>query len=153
MNCELMDYLSLFPAASRERPRFMALAEAVLRQAADLMTLAAALQPGYSFARAEGIQLDCEAEALGLKRADSGTDASDEAFRRYVLAKLALWTWDGTNETVPAVLEAACPGSILTDNGDGTVTVSGGSVLPIPAGIGKTIQNSECRIQNQVAGA
>ena len=153
MNCELSDYLSLFPASSRERPRFMALAEAVLRQAADLMTLAAALQPGYSFARAEGIQLDCEAEALGLKRAGSGTDVSDEAFRRYVLAKLALWTWDGTNETVPAVLEAASPGSILTDNGDGTVTVSGGDVFPIPVGIGKTMQNSEFRIQNQVAGA
>ena len=107
----------------------------------DLMTLAAALQPGYSFSRAEGIQLDSMAEASGLKRADLGTDVPDEAFRRYVLAKLALWTWDGTNETVPAVLEAASPGSILTDNGDGTVMVNGGSVLPIPAGIGKTINN------------
>ena len=148
-----MDWLSLFPGASRDKPRLMALAGAVLRQAEDLVSVIEALQPAFSFAAAEGIQLDCEAEALGLKRADSGTDVSDEAFRRYVLAKLALWTWDGTNETVPAVLEAACPGSILTDNGDGTVTVSGGSVLPIPAGIGKTIQDSECRIQNQVAGA
>ena len=142
MKCELSDYLSLFPASSRERPRFMALAEAVLRQAADLMTLAAALQPGYSFACAEGIQLDSMAEASGLKRANLGTDVPDEAFRWYVLAKLALWTWDGTNETVPAVLEAASPGSILTDNGDGTVMVNGGSVLPIPAGIGKTILRS-----------
>lgn len=142
MNCELSDYLSLFPASSRERPRFMALAEAVLRQAADLMTLAAALQPGYSFACAEGIQLDSMAEASGLKRANLGTDVPDEAFRWYVLAKLALWTWDGTNETVPAVLEAASPGSILTDNGDGTVMVNGGSILPIPAGIGKTILRS-----------
>ena len=138
----MSDYLSLFPASSRERPRFMALAEAVLRQAADLMTLAAALQPGYSFSRAKGIQLDSMAEASGLKRADLGTDVPDEAFRRYVLAKLDLWTWDGTNETVPAVLEAASPGSSLTDNGDGTVTVNGGSVLPIPAGIGKTILRS-----------
>lgn len=138
----MSDYLSLFPASSRERPRFMALAEAVLRQAADLMTLAAALQPGYSFACAEGIQLDSMAEASGLKRANLGTDVPDEAFRWYVLAKLALWTWDGTNETVPAVLEAASPGSILTDNGDGTVMVNGGSVLPIPAGIGKTILRS-----------
>lgn len=138
----MSDYLSLFPASSRERPRFMALAEAVLRQAADLMTLAAALQPGYSFACAEGIQLDSMAEASGLKRANLGTDVPDEAFRWYVLAKLALWTWDGTNETVPAVLEAASPGSILTDNGDGTVMVNGGSILPIPAGIGKTILRS-----------
>ena len=143
MNCELSDYLSLFPASSRERPRFMALAEAVLRQAADLMTLAAALQPGYSFACAEGIQLDSMAEASGLKRADLGTDVPDEAFRRYVLAKLALWTWDGINDTVPAVLEAASPGSILTDNGDGTVTINPGGTLPmgvkelfpVPAGV------------------
>ena len=138
----MSDYLSLFPASSRERPRFMALAEAVLRQAADLMTLAAAQQPGYSFSLAEGIQLDSMAEASGLKRANLGTDVPDEAFRWYVLAKLALWTWDGTNETVPAVLEAASPGSILTDNGDGTVMVNGGSILPIPAGIGKTILRS-----------
>ena len=153
MNYELNSFLSLFPGATREKPRFMALAAAVLRQAADLAALTEEMQSGFSFAGAEGKQLDDLAAAVGLARADLGTEVPDESFRRYLLAKLALWTWDGTNETVPAVLEAACPGSILTDNGDGTVTVSGGSVLPIPAGIGKTIQNSECRIQNQVAGA
>ena len=112
MNPELRHYLSLFPGASRDRPRFMALAEAVLRQAADL-----------------------------------GTGIPDETFRRYLLAKLALWTWDGTNETVPDVLAAALPGCTQTDNGDGTVTVTGtgtlpaGSVFPVPAGI-RIIHNS-----------
>ena len=134
-----MDWLSLFPGASRDRPRFMALAEAVLRQAGDLANLAAQLQPGFSFARAEGRQLDQLAEAVGLSRADIGTDVPDETFRQYLLAKLALWTWDGTNKTVPEVLAAALPGSTQTDNGDGTVTVPGAMmaerVFPVPAGI------------------
>lgn len=140
-----MEWLSLFPGASRDKPRFMALAEAVLRQAADLMTLTAQLQPGFSFAGAEGGQLDQLAGAIGLNRSDIGTDVPDETFRKYLLAKLALWTWDGTNKTVPEVLGIALPGSTQTDNGDGTVTVSmAGSlpveareVFPIPAGIGR----------------
>ena len=46
-----MEWLSLFPGASRDRPRFMALAEAVLRQAEDLASLTAQLQPGFSLGR------------------------------------------------------------------------------------------------------
>ena len=141
MNDLLLSWLSLFPGASRDRPRFMALAEAVLRQATDLITLTNHLQSGFSFAHAEGVQLDQAAESVGLKRMDCGPDVTDEDYRRYVLAKLALWTWDGTNENVPAVLAAALPGSIQTDNGDGTVTVTAegpipsGTALPVPAGI------------------
>ena len=130
---QLSDYLSLFPGASREKPRFMALAEAVLSQAMDLVPLSASLQSGYSFASAEGIQLDAIAEALSLKR-DPGS--TDEAFRQYLLDKLLLWTWDGTNEGVPAILPQ---GVAESDNGNGTVTVSPSStrmdVLPVPAGI------------------
>ena len=111
----------------------MALSEAVLSQAMDLIPLIASLQSGYSFASAEGVQLDAIAEALGLKR-DSGM--SDADFRQYLLDKLLLWTWDGTNEGVPAVLPE---GVTESDNGDGTVTVSPSGtrtdVLPIPAGI------------------
>ena len=68
-----------------------------------------------------------------------GTDMPDETFRQYLLAKLALWTWDGTNKTVPEVLGIALPGSTQTDNGDGTVSISGAMmterVYPVPAGI------------------
>ncbi len=139
-----MEWLSLFPGASRDRPRFMALAEAVLRQVSDLAALTAQMQAGFSFARAEGIQLDQIAAAIGLNRSDIGTDVPDETFRQYLLAKLALWTWDGTNKTVPGVLGIALPGSTQTDNGDGTVSISGAMmterVYPVPAGI-KTIQN------------
>ena len=113
----------------------MALAEAVLSQALDLAALTASLQPGFSVNGAEGIQLDAVAEVLGLRR-ESGM--TDEAFRQYLLAKLALWTWDGTNQSVPAVL-AAQPDITQTDNGDLTVTVTPAGtdkdLLPLPAGI------------------
>ncbi len=132
----LSDYLSLFPGATRDKERFMALAEAVLRQAADLASLTAQLQSGLSFTSAEGQQLDDLAAAAGLRRSD--TDANDpvpdEIFRQYLLAKLALWTWDGTNEGVPGVLSIAMPGSRQTDNMDGTVTVSPAGSLPAEAG-------------------
>ncbi len=130
---ELNDYLALFPGASREKERFMALAEAVLRQAVDLMNLVEMIQPGYSFASAEGKQLDGIAEAVGLARENGMTD---EAFRQYALQKLKLWNWDGTNEGVSDVLPA---GATETDNGNGTVTVSPAgtdpALVPVPAGV------------------
>ena len=138
----LTDYLALFPGATREKARFMALAEAVLRQAADLMTLTEQLQSGFSFAAAEGKRLDDIASAVGLAR--PGPDCTDEDFRTYLLAKLALWTWDGTNATVPEVLARTLPEVSLADNSDGTVTVTGEApdeLLPVPAGI-RTIHNS-----------
>ena len=111
----------------------MALAEAVLRQAVDLMNLVELIQPGYSFASAEGKQMDGIAEATGLER---GNGMTDEAFRQYALQKLKLWAWDGTNEGVTDVLPE---GVTETDNGNGTVTVSpagtGQDLLPIPAGV------------------
>ena len=139
---ELADYLALFPGATREKARFMALAEAVLRQAADLTALTGQLQSGFSFAAAEGKQLDDIAAAVGLAR--PGPDCPDGDFRAYLLAKLALWSWDGTNETVPEVLARALPGVSLADNSDGTVTVTGDApdeLLPVPAGI-SVIHNS-----------
>ncbi len=131
MNIE--QYLGLFPGASREKPRFMALAEAVLQQVVDLMALIESIQSGFSFATAEGEQLDAIAESVGLSREYGMTD---EAFRAYLLQKLKLWTWDGTNVSVPAVLPA---GVTETDNLDGTVTVSPAGttqdLLPVPAGV------------------
>ncbi len=131
---ELNDYLALFPGASREKERFMALAQAVLRQAVDLMNLVEMIQPGYTFASAEGKQLDGIAEAVGLARENGMTD---EAFRQYALQKLKLWAWDGTNEGVSDVLPQ---GVTETDNGNGTVTVSPAGtqkeLLPVPAGVG-----------------
>ena len=129
----LSDYLSLFPGSTREKARFMALTEAVLRQCTDLQALAAEMQSGFSFAAAEGVQLDEIAEAEGLSR-ESGM--TDDAFRAYLLQKLKLWTWDGTNAGVPAVLPE---GATEYDNGDQTVTISPAGtrqdLLPVPVGI------------------
>ena len=137
----LSDYLALFPGASRGKTRFMALAEAVLRQVMDLQAVIASMNSAFSFSEAEGKQLDLLAESVGLSRADTAAGAicTDEQFRRFLTAKLALWGWDGTNEGVPAVLEAGLPGSTETDNGNGTVTVNPAGMdpglVPVPAGV------------------
>ena len=69
----------------------------------------------------------------------AAADPSDENYRACLKAKLALWRWDGTNETVTEMLDEAFPGKGITlqDNGDMTVTVEHAdyeSLLPIPAG-------------------
>lgn len=132
---QLSDYLNLFPGASREKARFMALAEALLSQATDLQSLVEEIRAGYAVGQAEGKQLDAFAESVGFRR-ETGT--ADEAFRQFLLAKLALWTWDGTNEKAPAALSAQ-PGVTVTDHSNGTVSVSPAGtdpeLVPVPAGI------------------
>ena len=119
-------------------PRFSALAQAVLRQAEDLQALVPQLESGFSFAAAEGIQLDALGESVSLPRQEGW---NDETYRAVLLRKLKRCRWDGTNETVPAVLAAALPGSTQYDNQDGTVTAGTDTALPpeklfpYPAGI------------------
>ncbi len=131
----MTDYLALFPGASREKARFMALAEAALAQVTDLQSVVEEIRAGYAAGQAEGNQLDAFAESVGLRRE---TGAADETFRQYLLNKLTLWTWDGTNEKVPAALSAQ-PGVTVTDNGNGTVTISPAGtnpeLVPVPAGV------------------
>ena len=96
---DLNTYIFLFPGATREKPRFMALAQAVLAQAADLLALVLSLPEAYSLGLAVGRQLDCLAAALVLTRAGSpqGAAATDAQFRTFIQEKLALWRTDGTN--------------------------------------------------------
>ena len=142
----LYGYLSLFPGASREKDRFMALAEAVLRQVTDLIPVTLGALSNYSFLTAEGEALDQLAAVFGLGRVDtaSGIACTDADFRAYLLAKLALWTWDGTDRDVPTVLARAGITKSQTDRMDGTVGISlSGTmpraearlVFPYPAGI------------------
>ena len=121
-----MNYISLFPGSSREKPKFMALAAAVLRQAADLITLAQNIVPGFSVGSAVGVQLDDIGSSFGIPRQEGW---SDSTYRNVLLRKLKRNTWNGTNETAPQYLE---PGESLVDNGDGTVTVQAPG-LPLPA--------------------
>ena len=134
----LQDYLSLFPGSSREKARFMALAQAVLQQVADLQAVVGQMPAAFSVEEAEGVQLDAIAEVLGLRRSDLGENVQDGALRQYVLSKLALWRWDGTNGTAQAVLSESLPGRRETDNQDGTVTVSPAGrkdLVPVSAGV------------------
>ena len=121
-----MDYLSLFPGSSREKPKFMALAAAVLRQATDLITLVRNIAPGFSVGSAVGAQLDAVGLSCGILRQEGWSDAT---YRTVLLRKLKRNTWDGTDETVSQYLVA---GESLVDNGDGTVTVQAQG-LPLPA--------------------
>ena len=110
-------YLNLFPPHTREKPRFMALAEAVLTQVTDLIILVTELFPAARLPEtAAGAQLDALGELLGVPRP---AEATDEAYRVLLRAKIAVHHWDGTNETLAAVLEAAFPGmgARLIDNG------------------------------------
>ena len=137
-----MDYMTLFPAYTRQMPRFSALAQSILTQAGDLETLIRNIPAAYAPETAEGIQLDAIGEASGLSRPEG---LPDEDYRTYLLAKFALWTWDGTNETAQPLLDSIFPGSTFSDNGDGTVTVHTTSQLqetfclyPLPAGVSAT---------------
>ena len=121
-----MDYLTLFPGYVQEKPKFMALAAAVLRQATDLITLAQSIAPGFSVGSAAGIQLDALGESYGIERQAGWSDAT---YRTVLLRKLKRNTWDGTNGTAPQYLEA---GETLNDNSDGTVSIHAPG-LPLPA--------------------
>ena len=131
----LNDYLNLFPAYSREKPRFSALAEAVLRQAADLIALVPQLASGFSFTSAVGAQLDLLGASVSVPRQE-GWD--DETYRSVLLRKLKRFTWDGTNETSFDFLDE---GETLIDNCNGTVTATASlplpanEVLPVPIGV------------------
>ena len=138
----LADYLSLFPPSSLSMPRFSALAEAVLRQSADLQALIPFLESGFSVASAEGAQLDALGESMGIPRPSGMTD---EAYRQLISIKCILWGWDGINDSVPTLLSEAIPGASQVDHCDLSVSVSVPSgtslpaapeeLFPVPAGV------------------
>ena len=126
----LADYLSLFPPSSLSMPRFSALAEAILRQAADLQALIPSLESGFSVASAAGAQLDSLGESMGIPRPSGMTD---EAYRQLISVKCILWGWDGCNDSVPGLLNESLPGAFQVDNCDLSVSVSVPSGTSLPA--------------------
>ena len=129
----LESWLALFTPAVQEKPRFMALAAAVLSQAADLLALVREGVPeAFSLDTAVGWQLDALGELLDVPR--PGPSVSDGDYRFLLRARIAVHHWDGMNETLPAVLEAAFPGreAKLIDRMDGTVAASASGELPFP---------------------
>ena len=124
---ELSFYLALFPAYVRDKARFTALAEAVLRQATDLAALAQRIAPGFSFACAEGMQLDALGTSVSVPRKE-GWD--DETYRGVLLRKLKRCNWDGRNETAGEYL---AEGETLADLGGNAVSVHVPAGFPLPA--------------------
>ena len=118
------------------KPRFMALASAVLGQVTDL----AALFDGaaFSFETVTGFFLDTLGEISGVTRMTPGM--TDAEFREYLRQMIALHHWDGTNGSLRETLESAFPDSnaVITDNMDGTVT--GNVEFPCVAGVKEVLE-------------
>ena len=128
------DYLALFPGSTREKQRFMAVAEAVLQQVTDLQAVVGEINEAFAPGSAEGTQLEALATSLGLSRLDTSAGASvtDEIFRDFIQKKLIRWSWDGTNGSVPGIVTKLQPGAVETDNQDGTMTITGAGTQPGP---------------------
>ena len=134
-----MDYMTLFPSASRNMPRFSALSQAVLSQVNDLVAIIAILPEAYSVTGAVGDQLDALGKSLMFSRPEG---LSDEQYRSYLQIKLALYTWDGSNESAQRLMARYLPGVSICDNCDGTITVTDAlarvvdeGLYPVPAGV------------------
>ena len=129
-----MDYMTLFPGYTRDKPRFAALAAAVLQQVNDLIALVPEMESGLSVAHAVGAQLDALGVSLSIPR-QSGWN--DETYRSILLRKLRRNQWNGLNDSA---FEYVDEGETFIDNCNGTVTattveaVPAGEVMPVPMG-------------------
>ena len=129
-----MDYMTLFPGYTRDKPHFAALAAAVLQQVNDLIALVPEMESGLSVAHAVGAQLDALGVSLSIPR-QSGWN--DETFRSILLRKLRRNQWNGLNTSA---FEYIDEGETFIDNCNGTVTaatveaVPAGEVMPVPIG-------------------
>ena len=134
LRVESGDYIALFPGSTREKQRFMALAEALLQQAIDLQTVVGEINGAFVPESAQGSQLDALAESLGLNRLDTsdGAAVADADFRDFIRKKLIQWSWNGTNKAVPTIVAKIQQGASQTDNMNGTVTVTGAGTQPAP---------------------
>ena len=128
------DYITLFPGSTREKARFMALAEALLLQVMGLQVVVGQINGAFAPESALGNQLDALAASLDLSRLDTsaGAAVTDAAFRDFIRKKLIQWSWNGTNKAVPAIVAKIQQGASQTDNMNGTVTVTGAGTQPAP---------------------
>ena len=129
-----MDYMTLFPGYTRDKPHFAALDAAVLKQVNDLIALVPEMEAGLSVAHAVGAQLDALGVSLSIPR-QSGW--SDETFRSILLRKLRRNQWNGLNDSA---FDYVDEGETFTDNCNGTITattveaVPAKEVMPVPMG-------------------
>ena len=126
----------LFSPVHTLKPRFMALAAAVLGQVTDLAALFD--DAAFSLETAEGFFLDTLGEISGVTRETPGM--TDAEFREYLRQMIALHHWDGTNGSLKETLDQAFPdgNAVITDNMDGTVT--GNVDFPCVAGVKEVLE-------------
>ena len=130
-----MDYMTLFPGYIRAKPRFAALAGAVLQQVYDLIALVPSLESGFSVGQAVGVQLDAVGDSVSVRR---GSGWDDETYRSILLRKLRRNQWNGLTDSA---FEYVDEGEAFCDNGNGTVTaatveaVAAKEVMPVPIGV------------------
>ena len=127
----MTEYAKLFSPVHTLKPRFMALAAAVLGQVDDLFALYDS--GAFDLETAEGFFLDALGEISGVRRTTPGM--TDEEFREFLRQRIALHHWDGTNGSLKETLDQAFPNgnAVITDNMDGTVT--GNVEFPCIAGV------------------
>ena len=138
----------MFPGSTREKQRFMALAEALLLQVMGLQVVVGQINGAFAPESALGNQLDALAASLDLSCLDTsdGAAVADADFRDFIRKKLIQWSWDGRNKTVPAIVAKIQQGASQTDNMNGTVTVTDAgtqpasvkALFPITAGVRTT---------------
>ena len=126
--------MTLFPGYVRDKPRFAALASAVLQQVYDLMALVPSLESGFSVGQAVGVQLDAVGDSVSVRR---GSGWDDETYRSILLRKLRRNQWNGLNDSA---FEYVDEGETFCDNGNGTITTTtvealpAKEVMPVPMG-------------------
>ena len=130
-----MNYKTLFPAYTRDMPKFSALAEAVLTQLQDLQSLVSTINPSFSLSQSQGVHLEAVGASLSIPRPNN---LPDEPYRQILQRKLKRNQWNGLNETAFDYVEE---GETFCDNADMTVTAatieaaSPEEILSVPIGV------------------
>lgn len=154
---EVTTYLNLISAAHRNKPRYRAWLSSCLQILCDIGNCAASMQKAFSVDDAAGVQLDIVGAYVGASRTlpfqptEGSRILSDTNYRKLIRAKIAQNLWDGTNESLPYLLDTSFPelGIIIKDNQDmsinavvrGTFTtrqlemLTADMLLPRPAGV------------------
>lgn len=151
------DYLGKITSAHCNRPKYMAWLSSLVGVLVDHGELALAMPDDFGLETAVGVQLDVIGALVGADRklpfspSSGSAYLSDANYRRYIKSKILFNNWNGTNETLPSLWQAAYPRINMTyvDGMDGTMTVTltgdvsalmqemiqAGILIPVPAGI------------------
>lgn len=166
-------YLDMIPSQNREKPRFRAWLSVCLSIIKDITDCAENMQNAFNVDVAVGKQLDVAGAFAGASRmlpfqpTEASKILSDTDYRKLIRATVARNAWDGTNESLPYLLNNSFPelGIVIHDNQDmsmnavvrGTFTslqlemLNADLLIPRPAGVAMVyevpVQLQETKIQ------